>query len=197
MFKSPAVAAFAALMLTATNASAQAQIASEPEPRWQFIVNSGAVVPIGAQRDAIRHGKVTAAQLSYVVQQGLAVTASFGWARTRDLASANDPRLDMFTYDVGVEARANRWLDGGTLSFSPFAGIGGGGRSYNHRSLDVDATHNLAGYASAGGELGLGSRVKLRFEARDYLTGFKPFSDGSTGPRNDLALMVGLRLRVR
>lgn len=198
MFKSPAVFALAALMITATHASAQAQADTAHKPHWEFIVNSGTLVPTGAQRDAIERGNVTAAQLSYVMQEGFAVMASFGWGRTRDIASTDAPRLDMFTYDVGAEVRANRWLDGGTLSFSPFAGIGAGGRSYNHRSLDVDATHNLAGYASAGGELGIGSRLKLRLEARDYVTGFRPLSGGgSVDTRNDLTVMVGLRVKVR
>lgn len=198
MFKAPAVFALAALMITAAHASAQAQADTAHESRWEFIVNSGTIVPTGAQRDAIKRGNVTVAQLSYVVQEGFAVTSSFGWARTRDVASADAPRLDVFTYDVGAEVRANRLLDGGILNFSPFAGLGAGGRSYNYRSLDVDATHNLAGYASAGGELGIGSRVKLRLEARDYLTGFTPLSGGdSVDARNDVTVMVGLRLKVR
>jgi hypothetical protein len=198
MFKSPTVFAIAALTITATHASAQAEAASGHEPRWAFIVNSGTVVPTGAQRSAIKRGSLTAAQLSYLVRRGVAATASFGWARTRDVASVDDPKVDMFTYDVGVELRASRWLDRGTLSFSPFAGTGAGGRSYNYRSLDVDATHNLAAYASAGGELGIGSRVRLRLEARDYLAGFKPLGGGgSARTRNDLNVMAGLRLRVR
>jgi hypothetical protein len=198
MFKSPAVYALAALMITTTHASAQVQAEPPHKPHWEFIVNSGTLVPTGAQRDAIRRGNVTVAQLSYVVQEGLALTSSFGWARTRDVASADAPRLDMFTYDVGAELRADRWLEGGVLRLSPFAGIGAGGRSYNYRSLDVDATHNLAGYASAGAELGIGSRVKLRLEARDYVTGFAPLSGGgSVDARNDVTVMFGVRLRLR
>ena len=198
MGKAKAVLALAVLLTTAANASAQAQDGPVHQPHWEFIVSSGKVVPTGAQRDVIGRGKVTAAQLSYVVQQNLALTASFGWARTRDIASADDPRLDMFTYDVGAEVRAGRWLDGGTLSLSPFAGIGGGGRSYNYRSLDVDATHNPSAYASAGAEVGIGSRVKVRLEARDYVTRFRPLTGtGSVGTRNDLAVMAGLRLEVR
>lgn len=196
MFRSPAVFALTALIITATHTSAQTQDVPADEPHWEFIVNSGALVPTGAQRGAIKRGKATAAQLSYVVQERFAVLASFGWVRTRDVASDDDPKVDMFTYDVGAEVRANRWLDGGTLSFSPFAGIGAGGRSYNYRSLDLDATHNLAGYASAGGELGIGGRVKLRLEARDYITGFKPLhGGGAVDTRNDVTVMVGLKVR--
>jgi hypothetical protein len=186
-----------ATLVLASSGSAQEPMTT-PESHWQFIVSSGTVVPTGAQRDAIARGKVTAAQLSYLVQQGFAVTASVGWARTRDLTDADRPRVDMFTYDVGAELRAGRRLDAGMLNFSPFIGIGAGGRSYNYRSLDIDATHNLAGYAAAGGELGVGSRVTLRLEARDNVTGFSPLAGGGEiRTRNDVTVMGGLRVRVR
>ena len=49
--------------------------------------------PTGAQRDAIKQGSLTAAQVSYVIHPAFAVTASFGWARTRDIAKvASDVR---------------------------------------------------------------------------------------------------------
>jgi hypothetical protein len=83
------------------------------------------------------------------------------------------------------------------MSFSPFAGLGAGGRSYNYRKLDVDATHNLAAYASAGGELGY-RRLRLRLEARDYVAGFKPLAgQGSSRTGNDIVVMAGLRLVSR
>lgn len=198
MFKSSTAYAIAAMLFAATSGAAQTQTVPDHKPGWQLIVNSGTMVPTGAHRDAIKRGKVTSAQVAYVVRPSVAVTASFGWGRTRDIATVGDPRVDMFTYDVGGEVRADRWLAGTTLDFSPFAGIGAGGRSYNYRNLDVDATHNLAAYASAGGEIGVGSRVKLRLEARDYVTGFKPLTGtGAADTRNDLSVMAGLRLKVR
>ena len=55
-----------------------------------------------------------------------------------------------------------------------------------------NATHNLAGYASLGGQLGY-KRVGLRIEARDYATGFKPLAvAGTSDRRNDVAVLVGL-----
>ena len=187
-----------AIAFVAPGTTARAQDAAPHKPHFEFIVNSGTIVPTGAQRDAIKRGDVTAAQLAYVIRPSFAVTASVGWARTRDIASVGDPRLDMFTYDIGSEVRANRLLAGKTLSFSPFAGAGVGGRTYNYRSLAVDASHNVAAYGSAGSEIGFGRRVKLRVEARDYLTGFKPL-DGRVGndTRNDVSVMMGLRLKVR
>jgi hypothetical protein len=190
-----AVGAFG--ILTATNRAAEAQAAPEQKPGWEFLVSSGTVVPTGAQRDAIKRGNLTAAQLSYAVRPALALTATLGWARSRDIASADDPKLDVFTYDLGAEIRAPRRTGGRAITFSPFAGAGAGGRSYNYRSLRVDATHNVAAYGSAGGEIGYG-RVGLRLEARDYVTGFKPLrGEGAAETRNDVALIAGLRITRR
>jgi hypothetical protein len=184
-------------ILTATNRAAEAQAAAEQKSGWEFLVSSGTVVPTGAQRDAIKRGNLTAAQLSYVARPALALTATLGWARSRDIASTGDPKLDVFTYDLGAELRAARRTGGRAVTFSPFAGVGAGGRSYNYRSLRVDATHNVAAYGSAGGELGF-RRVRVRIEARDYVTGFKPLrGEGAAETRNDVVLVAGLRITRR
>ena len=189
--------AVATAVLVGSTRTADAQTAPDRTSRFEFLVSSGSLVPTGAQRDAIKRGDLTAAQLSYVVRPGVAVTSTIGWARSRDIASAGNPRLDVFTYDVGAEARANRWLAGRKAAFSPFVGVGAGARSYNYRSLDVDATNNLAAYAGLGGEFGY-RRVRLRIEARDYVTGFKPLvAGGATGRRNDVAVLVGLHIAAR
>jgi hypothetical protein len=164
---------------------------------WEFVVPSGALVPTGAQRGAIKRANLTAVQLAYVPRPSLAITSTLGWARSRDLATAGDPKLDVFTYDVGGELRAPRWQGRSEMSFSAFAGMGAGGRSYDYRKLHVDATHNLAAYGSAGGELGF-RRIRLRLEARDYVTGFKPLvRNGASRTGNDVVVMAGLRLVSR
>lgn len=197
MFRSTAVLTLA-LLLFGSNAAAQEPTAPAHRPYWQLIVNSGRMMPTGAQRSAIEGGGVTAAQLSYVVQEGLALTASFGWTRAREVADLGRPRLHLLTYDVGAEIRGGKWVNGGLVSFAPFVGAGAGGRSYDYRDRAGEATHRPAGYASAGGELGIAKRVTLRLEARDYLTGAgSPAHEGTTGSRNDLTLMAGLRLGVR
>lgn len=176
---------------------AEAQASTDKPARWELVTPSGALLPTGTQRDAIKRGNLNAVQLSYVARQAFAITSTFGWARSRDIATASDPKLDVFTYDIGAEARAPRWIAGNTMSLSPFAGVGAGGRSYNYRKLDVDATHDLSAYTSAGAELGI-RRVHVRLEARDYVSGFKPLSHqgaGRTG--NDVVVMVGLRLVAR
>ena len=191
----PVAVATALLVIFADAAGAQA--AGERHSvrsRFEFVVSDGALLPTGDQRDALRNARMNLAQLSFAVRPYLAVTTSAGWARSRDIATTGDPKLDVFTYDVGAELRADRWLSGKALTFTPFAGAGAGGRSYNYRSLDVDATHNLAAYGSAGGELGY-RRIRFRVEARDYLTGFKPLSaNGASGRRNDVSVMAGFRI---
>jgi hypothetical protein len=193
--KVPAVLAAAFLAASANSAFAQVSVESTSAlSRFEFVVSSGGLLPTGEQRDALKRANMTIAQLSFAVRPYLAVTTSMGWARSRDIATEGAPKLDVFTYDVGAELRANRWLSGKALTFTPFAGAGAGGRSYNYRSLDVDARHNLAAYGSAGGELGY-RRIRFRVEARDYVSGFKPLTtSGTSARRNDVSVMAGFRI---
>jgi hypothetical protein len=193
-------AATGCTLLTASNLSAQdTDTFAKPaaKSRWEILVPSGTLVPTGAQHAAIKRGNLTAVQLTYVARPAFAVTSTVGWARSRDIAIVDNPKLDVFTYDVGAEVRAPNWIAGNAVTFTPFAGTGAGGRSYNYRKLDVDATHNIAAYGSVGGELGV-RRVRVRLEARDYLTGFKPLTgNGAARTGNDVVVMVGLRLVSR
>ncbi|MEO7995837.1 MAG: hypothetical protein ABI852_00245 [Gemmatimonadaceae bacterium] len=184
--------AIIALSLLSSALSAQNKDTSATS--FEFRVTSGAFVPTGSQRTFLKDAQVSAAQLSWVVRPSLAITGTFGWARSRDLRSVDSPKLDAFTTDIGVESRPTQWFAGKFLTFSPFVGVGGGMRSYNYRKLDVGATNNLAGYGSVGGELGVG-RVGLRLEVRDYATGFKPLiGAGKSDQRNDVVMMLGIRL---
>jgi hypothetical protein len=189
-------AAIASTLATTGSLSAQTtegQAAPEPKSRWEVAVPSGSLIPTGAQRDAIKRGNLTAIQLTYVARPALAITSTFGWARSRDIQLAGSPKLDVFTYDVGAEARAPQWVGGKAITFRPFVGAGAGARSYNHRKLDIDATHNVAAYASAGGDLGV-RRIRIRLEARDYVAGFRPLAgEGTSRTGNDVVVMVGVR----
>lgn len=175
-------------------------LAQSPAPTastWEFLVTSGAVVPVGDQRSSLKRGSLSAAQLMYLVRPSLALTATLGWNRTRDVATDGAPKLDMFTYDIGGELRAPRWRTAKSISFTPFAGAGVGARSYNYRHLSVAATHGVAAYGSAGGELGV-RRVRLRVEARDYVAGVKPTDRGNAaGAWSDVSIMAGLRFVMR
>ena len=187
----------AAGLLIAIAPSARAQTSTSPKNTFELLTSSGALIPTGAERGAIKDAPLSTIQASYVMHSRFAVTTMFGWARSRDLAAMNAPKLDVFTYDVGAEARGPEVNANESVSLMPFAGIGAGARSYNYRKLDVDATHNLAGYASAGGEVGMG-RVHLRLELRDYVAGFKPLNGvGASATRNDVVALVGLRFATR
>ena len=184
-------------IVVATAPAARAQTAPSARNTFEVLTSSGALIPTGTERSAIKDAPLSTIQASYVMHSRFAVTAMFGWARSRDLATANTPKLDVFTYDIGAEARAPQMNASESVSFTPFAGIGAGARSYNYRKLDVDATHNLAGYASAGGELGMG-RVHLRLEMRDYVAGFKPLNGlGTSATRNDVVALIGVRFATR
>ena len=171
-------------VLTAASRPAEAQVAAEATPSWQLVVPAGKLIPMGAQRDVLASAGVTAVQLSYVVRPTLAVTGTLGWARSRDIAAPNHPKLDVFLFDIGTEVRAPRWIAYRALTLSPFAGVGGGVRAYNRRSQDM-ITQSVTAYGAAGAELGV-RRVRLRVEARDYLSGLEA--------RNDVAIMFGVRI---
>lgn len=182
-------------VLAALARTLSAQTAAPQPATWELRFTSGGLVPTGAERSTIKDAQYSAAQVSWLVMPSVAITSTFGWGRSRDIATNGDPQLDVFTYDLGAEARGGQWFTGKTMTFSPFVGAGAGARSYNYRNLDVDATHNIAGYAAAGGELAAG-RVGVRLEVRDYVAGFKPLvGGGPASTRNDVVIMVGLRFR--
>jgi hypothetical protein len=188
-----ALAAGATLALLVSSAPPAGAQTAPAARRWELRIPSGAFVPTGSQRRVLGDAHVTAAQVSWLVRPSVAITGTFGWARSRDLGAIDKPKLDVFTSDLGVEARPTSRMGRGAVSFSPFAGVGAGMRSYNYRKLNVDATHNLAGYAAAGGEMGIG-RVGVRVEARDYVAGFRPLvGTGTSVARNDVVLMAALR----
>lgn len=194
LLRSARVAGTTLALMLAPAYAATAQSPDTPARRWEFRVTGGALVATGDQRSVVKDAQMSAAQLSWLVRPSLAVTGTFGWARSRDLASVGTPKLDVFTSDLGIEARPTTWFADRAVSFAPFVGAGAGARSYNYRKLDVAATNNLAGYAAVGGEVGAG-RVGLRVEARDYVSGFQPLTGvGASGTRNDVVFMIGLRL---
>jgi hypothetical protein len=156
----------------------------------------GAYVPTGDQRDLLKDAVLVGAQASWRIIPQLALTGTFGWAPSKDRVTAGDQTLDLYQYDVGAEARAQSWYSAGSWDFTPFVGLGVGGRTYNYRDLDdVDAKTNVAGYGALGGEVGFG-RLGVRVEARDYVSRFEPLvGDGEAKTRNDVTLAAGLTVR--
>lgn len=185
--------AIALVSLTASPLVAHAAPVPERTSRWAFLMSSGALLPTGSQRALITRGAMSTAQLSYSVQPALAFNTTLGWARVRDLALGDESRLDVITYDVGGEMRSPR-MRAGHATLQAFAGVGAGGRRYAVRHDDGNATHDLAAYGSAGGEIGLG-RIQLRLEAREQVVGDR-WMGGSNDSRvrSDVALLAGLRI---
>lgn len=195
-----ALQTIAALFVTASAqpAAAQSPSAQSPAPaHFEFVVSSGRMMQTGAQRNAVKDGNMTAAQVWYVLNPTVAVTGTGGWTRSRDLLAPGTPKRDIFSYDLGAEIRGSKMPVYKGTTIKPFAGLGFGGETHTDRDSDVAATHNLSAYGSAGVEVGF-RRMGLRVEARDYVSGFNPFGTaGAAGTHNDIAVLTGLRLGVR
>lgn len=185
-----------AIAITLSLAAAAGAQSLDKKPGFELIVPSGAVLPTGAQGDSIKRGNMTAAQVSYGLRPALVITGTLGWARTRPVAMHTDARLHMITYDMGAEFRMPRRTTDRPVNLKPFVGIGAGGRTYNYRHVDAATSHDLAAYVGAGAELGLG-RVRLRLEARDYISGKGVAHAADSARKNDVAVMAGLRLGLR
>jgi hypothetical protein len=189
---------FGGLLVATASAGAQDQVLATRGASAAFEIRPyvGAYVPTGDQRDLLEDAVLVGAQASWRVIPQLALTGTFGWAPSKDRVTAGDQTLDLYQYDIGAEARAPAWYNAGSWDFTPFVGLGVGGRTYNYRDLDnVDAKTNVAGYGALGGEVGFG-RLGLRVEGRDYISRFEPLiGDGDTKTRNDVTLAAGLTVR--
>ncbi|WP_306599047.1 hypothetical protein [Geothrix sp. 21YS21S-2] len=183
----------AAVLGLASMRPAEAHTPPRQADAWELYLTGGWLIPTGAQRAGIKGADLTALVVSYVPRPSFAVTGTFQWARSHALAIAGEPKLDIFTWDVGAETRGTPRSLGGAWTVAPFAGIGGGARTYNIPELPADPTWNLAAYGSAGGEFAI-RRVHLRLEVRDYVSRFKPLTGGGkAATRNDVAVILGLR----
>jgi hypothetical protein len=186
------------LLVATASANAQDDVLTTRSTRSPFELRPlvGAYIPTGEQRDLLKDAVLVGAQASWRVIPQLAITGTFGWAPSEDRVTTGDQTLDVYQYDVGAEARAQSWYSRGSWDFTPFVGLGAGGRTYNYRDLDdVDAKTNVAGYGALGGEVGFG-RLGLRVEGRDYVSRFEPLTGtGDAKTRNDVTVAAGLTVR--
>ena len=67
------VALTAAGLVIASTQTAAAQTPAPEASSWEFRVSSGAFVPTGDQRNLIKDGQLSAAQLSWVVKPSIAI----------------------------------------------------------------------------------------------------------------------------
>ena len=153
----------------------------------------GAYVPTGDQRDFLKDAVLVGAQGSLNFGTNFAVTGSFGWSPSKDKVTPGDQKIDAYQYDLGLEVRTPDAYLGGV---TPFVGAGIGGRTYSYRDLNVDSKTNFDGYGALGVDVGTGSRVGIRIEARDYVSRFQPLTGGGeTKTRNDIGIVAGLGVR--
>lgn len=168
---------------------------SSPDGGFELRPYVGAYLPTGDQRDFLEDAVLTGAQASWRINPVFAITGTFGWSPSADRLTLGEPTLDLFQYDIGAEARAAGWLRRSSWTFSPFVGLGLGGRTYHYRDLDVDSSTQFGGYGALGGDFGLG-RFGLRLEARDYVSRFEPLIGADeSDTRNDVAVLAGLNYR--
>jgi hypothetical protein len=181
---------FAALTFTLAN---QLEAQSTGVGNVEIRPYVGAYIPTGDQRDLFKDAILAGAQGSYRFTPSIALTATVGWSPTED---PTNETVDLWQYDIGAELRAPSWLQGESWDFSPFVGLGVGGRTYDYRDLDnVDAKTNFAGYGALGGEFGFG-QFGLRIEGRDYISRFEPLiGTGEAKTRNDISVAAGLTIR--
>lgn len=155
----------------------------------------GAFIPTGDQRDFLKDAVLVGGQASWRVIPALAFTGTFAWSPSKDRITAGNQTLNIYQYDVGAELRTPSGLGAGIADFTPFVGLGLGGRTYDYRDLDVSSKTDFDGYGAVGGDFGFGP-VALRIEARDYVSQFKPLTGtGSSKTRNDIGLAAGLAYR--
>ena len=193
-FKTSRQLAIAFAAVAAFTVAADAQM---PTIKFEVRPFVGAYVPTGNQRDILKDAVLTGAQASWHVIPALSFTGALAWSPSKDRITAGDQTLDIYQYDVGAELRGSSWYQRPTWDFTPFAGLGIGGRTYSYRDLNVGSTTDFDGYGALGGDFGIGV-VGVRVEARDYVSQFKPLTgSGDSKTRNDIGLLVGLSYRFR
>jgi hypothetical protein len=193
---SPARRAAIAALILATSLFAFALRASAQSPilsgdHFELRPYVGAYIPTGDQRTFLKDAVLAGGQFSWRFNPALALTGTFAWSPSKDRLTPGNQTLDLYQYDIGAEARPSSVAQAGWLDFSPFVGLGAGGRTYNYRDLSVSTQTNFDGYGALGSDIGLGP-VGLRIEGRDYVSRFTPATGGSAGTRNDVTLAAGL-----
>ena len=178
--------------LAATPAFAQEQ----PGAR-KFVIapEVGVFIPTGDQRDTVDTAFLTGLTLSYEVHPHVALVGSFAWAATQGPEGhALDDDLDLFQYDLGVQAQYP-FAVGNGFTLKPFVGAGLGARTYDYRDLDVDAETDLAGYFALGASLEYRNTM-AGFTLRDYVSDYDGIGvEEGSSTRNDLSVFVSVGAR--
>jgi hypothetical protein len=185
------VLATAALLACVSAANAQPSPRVTPEVR-PFV---GAFLPTGRMSDDFEAATMLGAQVGLELSRNFHVLGTGSWTHGHNKFEYASDRTNIWQYDLGIEGNlvrqvGERWL------FRPFAGVGGGGRSYDYRASGVGTRTCTAGYAALGTEFETGP-VALRVEARDYLSCFESPVTGRKRTRNDVGLSFGVAYHIR
>ena len=185
------LAIVAALSLGATVLQAQ-----EPTMRPEIRPFVGAYFPTGAQRELYKDAAMFGVQAALELNPTLHVLGSFGFVPGQNKFAVAQDNVNIFTYDVGIEMGLVRQF-ASDWQFKPFIGLGGGARTYVHKSdLLTDRTCTAA-YGSIGSEIQLG-RAALRLEGRDNVFCYRSPTVGvKTKTQNDVGLALGLAYHFR
>jgi hypothetical protein len=157
---------------------------------------AGALLPTGDERDLLKNAVLVGGQATYSFIPSLAIVGSFGWSPSKDKTSPVDAKVDLYQYDLGLEARASNLTNGSSVSTRPYAAIGGGARTYNLRNVPgASAQTNPLGYGAVGLDVGQADGgFGIRLEVRDNVTWFKGLRGElqERKSRNDVQLAAGL-----
>ena len=167
--------------------------AQDAAPRFAVRPFVGAYLPTGDGRDFLKDATLFGAQASWNASSTFAITTTIGWVAIEEEASIVGQKIDAVHYDVGLEARSDRFRLG---PVTPFIGAGLGGRTYSYDGdLDIDSQSNVAGYGALGIDVNAGV-VGFRIEGRGNVSQFKPLlGNGANETRNDVTLFAALALR--
>lgn len=177
---------------------AQAQQSFTPAVSLRPFV--GALVGTGAQRHMLESAVLAGAQATYVLHPNAALVGTFAWSSSRNKLSVQQPRLDLYQYDVGLEGRFNDLTERAPMITRPYAAFGAGARTYLQRRVpNSEARSNPLLYAAAGLDLEhADGRFGLRLEARDNASWFRGFRAElpKIQARNDLQFSAGLTIAL-
>jgi hypothetical protein len=184
------------MMAAALFAGATALRAQEPGAKAEIRPFVGASIPTGSQRDLFNDAPVFGLQGAVELKPTLHLVGTFGWVPGQsEYVSARD-NVNIFAYDVGLELSMVRPL-GGNWQFRPYAGIGGGGRTYAYEADQLADKTCVAGYGALGSEFQVG-RTAFRVEARDDVFCFRsPLAGQDSETRNEIRLAAGFAYHFR
>jgi len=163
----------------------------------------GAFSPVGRQHDDFKNATMLGGQAAVELNQFLHLVGSVGWTHGHArFGGISTDVTHIWQYDIGAELGPMYEVSDISI-VRPFAGIGGGGRTYDYQATQLGAKTCTAGYGALGTEFQR-DLLALRLEARGYASCFEAPMIAPTAPftprkqtRWDFATMLGLTYHIR